>query len=415
MIQNFELNIKNIKGISREERKLREKSLELFTKKGFPNKKIEEWKFTDLEKIITKNFKEIDSIKPISKNDKVELIKDFEHNFIILVNGILDSSNFKHEDKTKIKISDYKNENFSSETIVKNSLFDLNNALYEGGYNLAVANNYKFNKPLIVYNYFSDNLNNKIINNKNLIIIDSNSSLDIIEFNLDTSKNNFIQNNFTNIKIGENSSLKNYTIQGCKSRKFYYKFVKSFLSKKSNYENYIFASGLKFNKIDEEVDINGEKANCTIKSALFLDTDCHQEIRTQLNHLKPNCTSYQKIKDVLNKNSKSVYQGKIFVKDIAQKTDAYQLSKALLLGDRSEFNAKPELEIYADDVKCSHGSTSGSLDEDSIYYMMTRGINRKNAVKLLTKGFLYEIANSISNYEIKNFIEKNLDSQIYGN
>ena len=415
MIQNFELNIKNIKGISREERKLREKSLELFTKKGFPNKKIEEWKFTDLEKIITKNFKEIDSIKPISKNDKVELIKDFEHNSIILVNGILDSNNFKHEDKTKIKISDHKNENFSSETIVNNSLFDLNNALYEGGYNLAVANNYKFNKPLIVYNYFSDNLNNKIINNKNLITIDSNSSLDIIEFNLDTSKNNFIQNNFTNIKIGENSSLKNYTIQGCKSRKFYYKFVKSFLSKKSNYENYIFASGLKFNKIDEEVDINGEKANCTIKSALFLDTDCHQEIRTQLNHLKPNCTSYQKIKDVLNKNSKSVYQGKIFVKDIAQKTDAYQLSKALLLGDRSEFNAKPELEIYADDVKCSHGSTSGSIDEDSIYYMMTRGINRKNAVKLLTKGFLYEIANSISNYEIKNFIEKNLDSQIYGN
>ena len=305
MIQNFELNIKNIKGISREERKLREKSLELFTKKGFPNKKIEEWKFTDLEKIITKNFKEIDSIKPISKNDKVELIKDFEHNSIILVNGILDSNNFKHEDKTKIKISDHKNENFSSETIVNNSLFDLNNALYEGGYNLAVANNYKFNKPLIVYNYFSDNLNNKIINNKNLITIDSNSSLDIIEFNLDTSKNNFIQNNFTNIKIGENSSLKNYTIQGCKSRKFYYKFVKSFLSKKSNYENYIFASGLKFNKIDEEVDINGEKANCTIKSALFLDTDCHQEIRTQLNHLKPNCTSYQKIKDVLNKNSKS--------------------------------------------------------------------------------------------------------------
>ena len=85
------------------------------------------------------------------------------------------------------------------------------------------------------------------------------------------------------------------------------------------------------------------------------------------------------------------------------------------MGDRSEFNAKPELEIYADDVKCSHGSTSGSIDEDSIYYMMTRGINRKNAVKLLTKGFLYEIANSISNYEIKNFIEKNLDSQIYGN
>ena len=117
---------------------------------------------------------------------------------------------------------------------------------------------------------------------------------------------------------------------------------------------------------------------------------------------------------MLNKSCKSVYQGKIFVKDIAQKTNAYQLSKALLLDDSSEFNAKPELEIYADDVKCSHGSTSGSMNEDSIYYLMTRGINRKNAIELLTKAFLFEVLSSISESNIKNFIEKNLDRQIYG-
>ena len=100
----------------------------------------------------------------------------------------------------------------------------------------------------------------------------------------------------------------------------------------------------------------------------------HQEIKTQINHLSPNCKSYQKIKNVLENDSIGVYQGKIFVKNIAQKTNAYQLSKALILDDQAEFNAKPELEIYADDVKCSHGSTSGSIDEDAIYYLMTRGI-----------------------------------------
>jgi Fe-S cluster assembly protein SufD len=88
----------------------------------------------------------------------------------------------------------------------------------------------------------------------------------------------------------------------------------------------------------------------------------HQEIKTRINHNAPNCQSYQKIKNVLNDESKGVYQGKIFVKNIAQKTDAYQLSKALILNDAAEFDAKPELEIYADDVKCSHGSTSGSID-----------------------------------------------------
>ena len=267
---------------------------------------------------------------------------------------------------------------------------------------------------MVVYNYFSNNLKNTIINNKNSIVLNENSNLDLIEFNLDISSSNFIHNNHTNIIISKNASLKNYTIQGCKSNCFYYKFVKSKLDKKSNYEDYIFLSGLKFSRTEEDIDIDGENANCIVQSALYLDLENHQEVKTKLNHLKPNCKSYQKIKNVLNKKSKSAYQGKIFVKDIAQKTDAYQLSRALLLDDSSEFNAKPELEIYADDVKCSHGSTSGSINEDSIYYMMTRGISKKKAIELLTKAFLFEIADSISNVEIKNFVEKNIDRQIYG-
>ncbi|RPG97152.1 MAG: SufD family Fe-S cluster assembly protein, partial [Candidatus Pelagibacter sp. TMED165] len=230
----------------------------------------------------------------------------------------------------------------------------------------------------------------------------------------DISKNNYMQNNYTRIEIGNNSTLKNYNIQSNTSNGFFYKYIKVKLCDKSNYEEYIFSSGLKFNRIEEEVDIDGENAKCSIQSSLFLNLDSHQEIKTQINHLKPNSISHQKIKKVLNKNCKGAYQGKIYVKNIAQKTDAYQLSKALLLDNSSEFNAKPELEIYADDVKCSHGSTSGSMNEDSIYYLMTRGISRKNAVDLLTKAFLFEVVESISNTEIKKIIEKNLDRQIYG-
>ena len=109
-----------------------------------------------------------------------------------------------------------------------------------------------------------------------------------------------------------------------------------------------------------------------------------------------------------------VYQGKIFVKDVAQKTNAYQLSKALILNDLAEFNAKPELEIYADDVKCSHGSTSGSIDEDAIHYLMTRGIELSKAKKLLINGFLNEIFENISEKNIKTFLEKTLEEQIDG-
>ena len=135
-------------------------------------------------------------------------------------------------------------------------------------------------------------------------------------------------------------------------------------------------------------------------------------MKTRVNHLFPNCKSYQKVKNVLNADSKGVYQGKIFVKDVAQKTDAYQLSKAILLSEESEFDSKPELEIYADDVKCSHGSTSGSLDKDSIHYLMTRGLSKKESTKLLVNGFLNEVADSIKSESIKNFVKSKLENQL---
>jgi Fe-S cluster assembly protein SufD len=176
----------------------------------------------------------------------------------------------------------------------------------------------------------------------------------------------------------------------------------------------IFSSGLKFNKLDIECDLKEKNCDCSIQSALFLYENEHQEIKTRINHLAKNCKSYQKIKSVLSSESKGVYQGKIYVKDVAQKTNAYQLSKALLLDKESEFDSKPELEIYADDVKCSHGSTSGSLDEDSLYYLMTRGLNRKEAAKLLIKGFLEDVVEVIKSESIKKFIQSKMEKQIYG-
>ena len=125
-----------------------------------------------------------------------------------------------------------------------------------------------------------------------------------------------------------------------------------------------------------------------------------------------NTKSYQLIKSVLGKNTKSAYQGRIFVNSKAQKTDGYQLSKAILLDETSEFNAKPELEIYADDVKCSHGSSSGSIDEEAIHYLMTRGIELRAAKKLLIKGFLNEIFDNIPEEKIRTFLEKSIAVQI---
>ena len=236
----------------------------------------------------------------------------------------------------------------------------------------------------------------------------------IIEYTINQSNFKFINNSYESIFLEKNSKLKNLYLQSNKSNGFFHKFLKNKLSFNSDYSNLIFSSGLKFNKLDIECDLAGENIKCNILSGLFLNKNEHQEIKTSVNHLFPNCKSYQKVKNVLSSDSKGIFQGRIYVKDIAQKTDAYQLSKSLLLNENAEFNSKPELEIYADDVKCSHGSTSGSIDENSLHYLMTRGLSLEDSTKLLIKGFLNDVIELIKSPMIKKFIESKLEKQING-
>ena len=412
---NFEINssqIDKIKKMTTEEKNFRIKNLELFQTTGFPNKRFEDWKFSDFKNIIDKNFEELDIKKVSSDVNKIDLLKDFEHNFILLVNGNLHSSNFDYEDKTKIKINSYDKSIDYKQS--KNPLVCLNHAFAQHGYSLEVDKNYKFKKVLVIYNFFKKDVKNKILNNKNKIKLNENSELHVIEYVINEFNSKFINNVYENVILKKNSKLKNLFIQGNQSNAFFHKFLKNKLFLNSDYSNLIFSSGLKFNKLDIECDLEEENSKCNILSALFLKKGEHQEIKTLINHLAPNCKSNQKVKNVLSSECKGVYQGKIYVKDIAQKTDAYQLSKALMLDDKAEFNSKPELEIYADDVKCSHGSSSGSIDQDSLHYLMTRGLNRNESTKLLIKGFLNDVIEFIKSPTMKKFIESKLEDQING-
>jgi len=414
-MDNLEINsgqIDKINKINKEEKKIRIKNLELFNSLGFPNRKSEDWKFSDFKNIVDKNFDQLDVSKSENNINKVDLLEDFEHNYIFLVNGNFHSSKFDYEDKNKIKINSYE-KNYDYQTS-KNPLVCLNHALAENGYSLEIERDYKLKKVLVIYNFFTSNAKNKILNNKNKIKINENSELHLIEYTINESKYKFINNSYEDIVLEKNSKLKNLCIQSKKSDGFFYKFIKSNLSYSSEYTNLIFSSGLKFNKLDLECDLIDKNSRCNILSALFLDDNEHQEIKTCIKHLAPNCTSFQKVKNVLSSKSKGIFQGKIYVKDIAQKTDAYQLSKALLLSNDSEFNSKPELEIYADDVKCSHGSTSGSIDEDSLHYLMTRGLSRVDSTKLLIKGFLSDVVEFIKSPIIKKFAEAKLEEHVNG-
>ena len=388
---------------SSSQKNIKEKNFNRFIEQGFPNKRIEDWKFSDLNQIISANFENLDfSKKNIDKSVDVDFINEFEHNKIIFVDGNISKIDFSYEDKDRFSL---KHDLELDEQLNENALLNLNTAFLSSYIKFTVRKGYQFQKPLILYNYLTSDLVSHGLNLRMDINLEDGSSLDIVNIANQNAKNNFL--NFRQkINIGKNSVLKNYSLDISPTSNIKYSFNDINLDKNSHLEYFILSKGSKFAKHDINCSLNNDHGSVSLNGIIDLDNEKHHEIKTSINHNEENCKSYQLIKSVLNENSKGVYQGKIYVNSKAQKTDGYQLSRALLLNDDVEFNAKPELEIYADDVKCSHGSTSGNIDENSIFYLMSRGLSHAQSKKLLTNGFLNEVIEKISNKNVKSLIKK---------
>ena len=397
IIGSLELSIESIES--------RKKDFNQFAENGFPNKRIEDWKFSDLNRIISSNIENLrfHSDLELSKIDETIFIDKFEHNKIVFLNGIISNIDFSQEDETKILLT--KDLNQSENLKEVNPLVSLNNALTASYIRVTVKENYSLNKPLIIYNITTRDLKSTALNLKTDIVLEKNSSLKVINLFDDNSENNFI-NIVQNFDIARDAILKNYKIDHKKNSNIKYFYNNINLEKNSTSENFIFSTGSKFIKNEINCNLNDEYSSAFINGILNLTNSQHHEIKTNINHLAENTKSYQLIKSVLNDNAKGIYQGKIYVASKAQKTNGYQLSKALLLNENTEFDGKPELEIYADDVKCSHGATSGNLDEDAIFYLMSRGLSHQQSKELLINGFLLDAVEKITDIEIKDLIKE---------
>ena len=402
--KDFDNTIKNL-SLSQKDIEIKKFSLDNFINKGFPNRKEEDWKFSDLNQIINKNIGELSFYNDYTSTNKVDtsvFVDGLEHNKIVFINGRIEKIDFDYEKKGQIEIID------QSETINKfdnnNSLSDLNNAFTNKCFKIVIKTGYQLLKPLIIYHTTNSKIWSKNINLRLDFELQDDSCLRLIDLFNDTSEKNFL-NIFYNFNLKEDAILKNYKVDKLENKNIKYSFNNIVQNKNTISETFILSSGSNFFKSEINCNLEGEHSSAFVNGIFSLDKNKHHEIRTTINHLTENTKSYQLIKSVLEDSSKAVYQGKIYVNSVAQKTDGYQLSKAILLNKDSEFNAKPELEIYADDVKCSHGSASGSLDEDSIFYLMSRGLNYNQARELLINGFLLDVVEKITDSEIKNLIK----------
>ena len=395
----------SMSNFSNQEIKLKKEALDNFLKNGFPSRKLENWKFSDINQIIQKNIGELTFYNDYNIKNEINdeiFIKEIEHNKIVIVNGKVERLSFEYEESNKINLTTL--ENFNQNPNDDNSLLSLNNSFSNKIHNILVKKNYSFKKPLIIYQITNEKVSNTNINFQLNFELEENSSIKIINLSDDNSEKNFI-NNLFNFNLGKNVILKNYKIDKKSNTNIKYDYSSITQKENSISETFIFSSGSDYIKNEVSCNLEGQYSSAFINGIHLLSKNKHHEIRTNTNHLYENTKSYQLIKSVIDDSSKSVYQGKIYVDSKAQKTDGYQLSKAVLLNEQAEFNAKPELEIYADDVKCSHGSASGSLDEDSIFYLMSRGLDQKTAKELLINGFLLDVVEKITDEEIKKLLK----------
>ena len=398
--------IQEVSNFSNRDIEIKKSYLNKFIENGFPNRKQENWKFLDINQIISNNISDLSFYNDYSIENKIDssiFIDDLEHNKIIFINGRIEKIDFSYEDKKQIEIIE------DSYTIDKsennNSLIDLNIALSNKHFKILIKKGYSLKKPLIIYHLTNEKMKSKNINLRLDFELEQNSSLKLIDFFSDDSEKNFM-NIFYNFNLDRDAILKNYKIDKSLNKNLKYSFNNIDQKQNSISETFVFSAGSDYFKNEINCNLSGEYSSAFINGIFSLDDNKQHEIRTTINHLVENTKSYQLIKSVLGKNTKSAYQGRIYVDSKAQKTDGYQLSKAILLDETSEFNAKPELEIYADDVKCSHGSASGSLDDNSIFYLMSRGLNYKQAKGLLINGFLLDVIEKITDAEIKDLLKK---------
>ena len=375
-----------------------------------PNKKIETWKYTDLQKFFEKNnFEPLinpDETKtePVSIDSNVlnNIFFDPEINFIIFENGYLKKINIESNDlEIKSLDSNLEDKIFNKKNFTRNdSLLDINSFFLNDNLVIKVKKNTKLKKPISIF-YYNCEEEKYLINNRVNIILEENAEAEINEIFFSNNKSIYWNNVHNYICLKKNSKLEHYKVQ-LESKNAVHSSSSSIDCENSSiYDNFIFSVGGNMSRIEVISSINAADIDFNIKGLYLAKTNQHHDITTLMQHKHPESKSNQHIKGILQEDSSGVFQGKVVVSQDAQKTDAFQFNQNLLLSENAEVNVKPELEIYADDVKCSHGATTGELDEQMLFYLRSRGLNKEEAKKILIEGFVNELFENVANKELK--------------
>jgi len=392
---------------------IRSEAIKQFESIGFPTKKLENWKYTSLKNLLNNDFSVLTELSNVLefKDIKKYLIDDIDSYKIIFVDGKYCShlSETTHEGMdicilsaalTKSKY-DLIVENYFNKIANDDGITSLNTAFATEGAFVHIPKNKLVEKPIQIIHFSTGNESSLMFQPRNMIIVEENSQVQIIERHQSLSKNKVFTNSVTEIYGEKKSIIDYYKIQNDNLQSSLIDNTYVNQERNSTFSMHTFSFGNELVRNNLNISQNDEFIETTIKGVTIIGEKQHIDHNTLINHNKPNCNSHQDYKGIYDNKSTGVFNGRVLVKKQAQKTNAFQSNNNVLLSDKATINAKPQLEIYADDVKCSHGCTVGQLDKNALFYLKSRGIPEKEATALLMYGFANNILESVKIPEIK--------------
>jgi len=397
---------------------IRTEAIKLFEDKGFPSKKDEAWKYTSLNSILKHDY----SVFPKQENAleysdvKQYFIHDIDTYKIVFIDGKYSShlSQTTHEGMDVCLMSAALTkpkyqlviENYFNKVAEKDGLSSLNTAFSQEGAFIHIPKNKVVNKPIQIVHFSTGNESALMLQPRNLIVVDENSHVQIIERHQSLTDNPVLTNSVTEIFANKRAIVDYYKIQNdnLNASLIDNTFVEQ--KQESHASVHTFSFGGKLTRNNLNYYQNGERIDSTLKGVTIIGEKQHVDHNTLVHHIEPNCESHQDYKGIFDDNATGVFNGKVIVEKEAQKTNAFQSNNNILVSDKATINTKPQLEIFADDVKCSHGCTIGQLDESALFYLKSRGIPEKEAKGLLMFAFSNNVLSSVKIPELKQRITK---------
>ncbi len=392
---------------------VREEALQALTQLEFPTLRDEYWKYTRVASILKGNYSlKEESIDAVPQEF---LIPDYAVNRMVFINGfyqpalseILDTEGVEiiTTDQARIEQYDVIDNHFGKYANHQEHIFTaLNTAFNHTGAFVHVKKNVQLAHPVHIINLTTGD--GVAMQPRNLFVAEQGSEATVLHsFSAHNTQEAFV-NGVSEISVAENAKLNYFIIQQQSEKTQHIQTTQVRQHANSRFSTATITVGGKLVRNNLNIDVDGENCETHLNGVYLTDGSMHVDNHTVVDHLKPHCESNENYKGILSGKSTGVFNGKVFVRQDAQKINAFQNNQNILLTDDADINSKPELEIYADDVKCSHGSTTGELDEEGMFYLQSRGVNPTESKKMLINAFADEALDVIEQEEIRDFIEQ---------